>query len=63
VRGALDRAVTDGRLLSPAGNNAWDLYQRYLQYPLADEDRSDASDELVIALASAGDKVLSAYRR
>jgi tetratricopeptide (TPR) repeat protein len=63
VRDSLDRAIVEGRLLSPAGNNAWDLYQRYLLYPLADEDRSDAEDELVIALASAGDKVLTAYRR
>ena len=63
VRGALDRAIAEGRLLSPTGNNAWDIYQRYLQYPLQEEERSEAEDQMVIALASAGDKVLSAYRR
>jgi tetratricopeptide (TPR) repeat protein len=63
VRSALERAIDDGRLLAPAGNNAWDYYQRYLQYAVPEDDRSDAEDNLLIALASAGDKVLSAYRR
>ncbi|MBI3935282.1 MAG: tetratricopeptide repeat protein [Acidobacteria bacterium] len=63
VRDALDRAIAEGRLLSPAGNSAWDIYQRYLQYPLAEEERSEAEDQMVIVLASAGDKVLWAYRR
>jgi tetratricopeptide (TPR) repeat protein/uncharacterized caspase-like protein len=63
VRDALDRAINDGRLLTPSGTSAWDLYQRYIQYPLDDEERSEADDEMVIALASAGDQVLSSYRR
>jgi tetratricopeptide (TPR) repeat protein len=63
VRDALERALEEGRLLSPAGNNAWELYQRYLQYPLPESERSDVQDDLVIALASTGDKVLWAYRR
>jgi tetratricopeptide (TPR) repeat protein len=63
VRNALERAIDEGRLLSPPESNAWDLYQRYLQYAVPEDDRSDAEDNLLIALASAGDKVLSAYRR
>jgi pentatricopeptide repeat protein len=63
VRNAFERALEEGRLLSPPGNNAWELYQRYLQYPLPESERSDVEDNLVIALASTGDKVLWAYRR
>jgi tetratricopeptide (TPR) repeat protein len=63
VRNSLEQAIQDGRLLSPAGNNAWDLYQRYLTYPLGEDERVEADDQMVIALASAGDRVLSSYRR
>ena len=63
VLSALERAIEDGRLLSPTGDNAWDIYQRYLTYALDEDERIEAEDQMVIALASAGDRVLSAYRR
>jgi tetratricopeptide (TPR) repeat protein len=63
VRNSLEQAIQEGRLLSPAVDNAWDIYQRYLNYPLTEDARTEAEDQMVIALASAGDRVLWAYRR
>ncbi len=63
TRNALQQAIRDGRLLAPAGNNAWELYQRFNQLPVSPSQKDDVKDDLVIAMASAGDKVLSAYRR
>ena len=50
-------------MLAPPEQNAWDLYQRYVQLPVPESEKQDVQDDLVIALATAGDKVLSAYRR
>ncbi|HWP85299.1 MAG TPA: tetratricopeptide repeat protein [Terriglobia bacterium] len=63
VRQAMEQAIAEGRLVSPGGNSAWDLYQRYLQFPMDEDQRLEADDQMVIALASAGDRVLWAYRR
>jgi tetratricopeptide (TPR) repeat protein len=60
---ALEKAIRDGHLLNPPGNNAWELYQRFNQMPVPDADKDEVRDDLVIAMASAGDRVLSAYRR
>jgi tetratricopeptide (TPR) repeat protein len=58
-----ERALDEGRLLSPPGENAWELYQRFGQLPVPEVDKEDVGDELLIALATAGDRVLSSYRR
>jgi tetratricopeptide (TPR) repeat protein len=63
TRSALQQAIREGRLLAPPGNNAWELYQRYNQLPVPPSQKEDAKDDLVIAMASAGEQVLSAYRR
>lgn len=63
VRTAFQGAVREGRLLQPAGNNAWDLYQRYLQLAVSQQDKEAMQEDLVIALATAGDRVLADYRR
>ena len=58
-----ERAIDEGRLISPPGENAWELYQRFQQLPVSDVNKEDAQDNLLIALATAGDRVLGAYRR
>ncbi len=63
VRAAFERAVAEGRLLAPAGNNAWELYQRYIQLPIPQSQKASMQDDLSIALATTGEKLLSAYRR
>ena len=63
VRTALQQALREGRLLAPAEENAWDLYQRYTQLAVPESEKEDVQDDLFIALATAGDRVLSAYRR
>ena len=63
VRTALQQALREGRLLAPPVDNAWDLYQRYAQLAVPESEKEDAQDDLFIALATAGDKVLAAYRR
>ena len=63
VHAALQDALREGRLLAPSGNNAWDLYQRYTQFPVPQSDLEAVEDDLFIAFASAGDEVLWAYRR
>lgn len=63
VRDAFARALDSGRLLSPPGDNAWELYQRYRQLPVANSQKEAAQDDLLIALATAGDRLLGAYRR
>jgi len=57
------RALDEGRLLSPPGENAWEIYQRFDLLPVPEVEKEDAQDELLIALATAGDRVLSSYRR
>jgi tetratricopeptide (TPR) repeat protein len=57
------QALDAGRLLNPPGENAWELYQRFQQLPVPEANKEDAQDELLIALATAGDRVLSSYRR
>ena len=47
----------------PTANNAWDLYERYERLSIAESEKEAAKDDLLIALASAGEKVLWAYRR
>ena len=63
VLGAFERALDEGRLLSPPGENAWELYQRLDQLPVPETQKEDVQEELLIALATAGDRVLGAYRR
>ncbi len=63
VRTAFNQAIAQGRLLAPAGNNAWDLYQQYIQLPVPQSEKDAVQDDLYIALANAGEKVLAAYRR
>ena len=63
TRSALEQALREGRLLAPAGNNAWEDYQHYTQLPVPAPEKEAAKDDLEIALASAGEKVLWAYRR
>ncbi len=63
LRAQFLNAIDEGRLLSPPGDNAVELHQRYTALPIAPEQIEDADDDLVIALASAGDRVLWAYRR
>ena len=57
------RALDEGRLLNPPGENAWEFYQRFEQLPVAEVEKEDIQDDLLIALATAGDRVLSSYRR
>ncbi len=59
----LERALDEGRLLNPPGENAWELYQQFEQLPVPEVEKEDVQDELLIALATAGDRVLGAYRR
>jgi tetratricopeptide (TPR) repeat protein len=63
TRAAFKQALQEGRLLSPTPDNAWDLYERYERLPVAESEKEAAKDDLLIALASAGEKVLWAYRR
>ena len=63
VRDAFQRALQEGRLLNPPGNSAWELYRRYSQLPVPEPEKAAAQDDLLIALATAGDRVLWAYRR
>jgi len=63
ARDPFERALDAGRLLSPPGENAWELYQRYRQLPVPESDKEAAQEDLLIALATAGDRVLGAYRR
>jgi len=63
VRASFQRALRENRLLAPAGNNAWDLYQRFSQLPMPQSQKEALQDDLVIALATAGDRVLDSYRR
>jgi tetratricopeptide (TPR) repeat protein len=63
ARAAFQQALREGRLLGPAGNGAWELYQLYTQLPVPQSEAEAAKDDLVIALVSAGERVLWAYRR
>ncbi|MGH9783199.1 MAG: tetratricopeptide repeat protein, partial [Terriglobia bacterium] len=63
VLGAFERALDEGRLVSPPGENAWELYQQFEQLPVPATQKEDVQEELLIALATAGDRVLGAYRR
>ena len=63
VLGQFQSALDEGRLLNPPGENAWELYQRFEQLPVAEVEKEDIQDELLIALATAGDRVLASYRR
>ena len=63
VRVAFQRALREGRLLPPATDNAWDLYQRFTQLPVPQEQKEALGDDLIIALGTAGDRLLAAYRR
>ena len=63
VREAFQRALQEGRLLSPPRENAWELYQQYQRLPVPDTQKEAAQEDLRIALATAGDRVLGAYRR
>jgi Flp pilus assembly protein TadD len=63
VLGAFERALDEGRLVNPPGENAWELYQRFEQLPVPETQKEDVQEELLIALATAGDRVLGAYRR
>jgi hypothetical protein len=47
AREAMVQAIEDGRLVSPTGDSAWDLYQRYVQYPLEQSQRREANDRIV----------------
>lgn len=63
VLGAFERALNEGRLVSPPGENAWELYRQFEQLPIPETQKEDVQEELLIALATAGDRVLGAYRR
>ena len=63
VLGAFERALDEGRLVSPPGENAWEFYRRFEQLPVPETQKEDIQEELLIALATAGDRVLGAYRR
>lgn len=63
LRAQFERALGEGKLLPPDAPNASDLYRRISAAPGAIADRDDLRDELVIALATAGEKVISDYRR
>ncbi len=62
-RVALQQAIREGRLIAPAGNNAWEIFQRYSSLAVSQDARDAAQEELIAALGTAGDRVLSAYRR
>lgn len=62
ARAAMVQAIEEDRLVSPAGNSAWDHYQSYVRYPLGETERHEADDQMVIARGSAGDRILAAYR-
>lgn len=63
AREVMVQAIEEGRLISPAGASAWDLYQRYVRLPLSFSERQEADDRIVIALGTAGDRILDSYRR
>lgn len=63
IRASFDRAIRETRLVAPAAENAWELYQRYLQQPVAQEQKDTMQEELIVALGTAGDRILADYRR
>ena len=63
VRTEFQRALREGRLLPPAQNNAWDLYQNYSRLSVTQSQKEALQDDLYIALADAGEKILASYRR
>lgn len=62
VRLAFQKALEEGRLLS-SENSAWSIYEQSAQQGLPEGLRDDLKDDLTIALATAGEKTISAYRR
>ena len=63
IASAMRDAIEAGTLLDPAPGNAWDLYQQFVRLPISQNDKDDATDDMVIALSGFAEKVLSAYRR
>jgi tetratricopeptide (TPR) repeat protein len=63
TQAAFRDALQQGRLIEPAGNSAWDLYQRYNRLTIPQAEKESLKDDLVIALAAEGEKVMWAYRR
>lgn len=63
LRQAFERSLSAGDLLAPPRDNAWEIFERYQQLPVPDAQKESAQEDLLIALATAGDKVLGAYRR
>ena len=63
VRTEFQRALREGRLLPPAQNNAWDLFQSYSRLSVTQSQKDALQDDLYIALADAGERILAAYRR
>lgn len=63
LRLAFDRAIKEGRLLAPAGQSAWELYQNLVQSPVPQAEKEDARDSLAIALEDEGQKILVSYLR
>jgi len=60
LRQDFEQALKDGKLLTPVGQSAWDLYQQFAR-SAPDRDREDARDSLAIALENKGQKVLLDY--
>ena len=63
VRTEFQRALREGRLLPPVQNNAWDLYQDYSRLSVTQSQKEALQDDLYIALADAGERILASYRR
>jgi Flp pilus assembly protein TadD len=60
LRQDFERALKEGKLLTPTGQSAWDLYQQLSKSAPAAE-QEDARDSLAIALEDKGQEVLLAY--
>lgn len=61
LRQDFERAIKEGRLLTPAGQSAWDLYQQLAKSATPAAEQEDARDSLAIALEDKGQEVLLAY--
>ena len=61
LRQDFQQALKDGKLLTPVGQSAWDLYQQFARSPAPATEREDARDSLAIALEDKGQEVLLAY--
>jgi tetratricopeptide (TPR) repeat protein/uncharacterized caspase-like protein len=57
----LDSAITNGKLVEPKGDSAWDLYQRLSQQPASATDALRFKPRLTEALINAGKAVIKTF--